>query len=325
MNRYARQMILPEIGTDGQNALAAAHVLLIGAGGLGCPALQYLVGAGVGEITVVDPDTVSLNNLHRQILFTEIDVGRPKVQAACDRLQHLNRDVAINAIHGPFDPAKGPALIARKTVVIDCADSFAASYIASDLCFAAQIPFISASVLGRQGYVGGFCATAPSLRAVFPDLPDTLASCATAGVMGPVVGMLGAAQAQMALAVIIDTRPSPLGQMMNFDMASYRTSGFRFDNAPEPEQALRFVSAADILPEDFVVDLRGISEAPTPVTSHAVRLEVSDFAAHTPRPDPGQRTILTCRSGLRAWQAASHLQTYCDTEISLIAMGDPVS
>ncbi len=194
MSRYIRQETLPEVGTAGQAALRAAHVLVIGVGGLATAVLQYLVGAGVGHLTIVDGDVVSLSNLHRQTLFREEDVGRPKVDAAAVRLRSLNADCRITTLQIPLDPANASALVTPSTLVLDCADSFAASYILSDTCRVAGVPLISASTLGFAGYVGGFCGAAPSLRAVFPDLPDRATTCATAGIMGPVVGMIGAAQ-----------------------------------------------------------------------------------------------------------------------------------
>jgi molybdopterin/thiamine biosynthesis adenylyltransferase/rhodanese-related sulfurtransferase len=323
MSRYARQICLPEIGQQGQDAIQNAHVLVVGVGGLGAPVLQYLVGAGVGKITVVDGDTVDLSNLHRQTLFRETDVGKPKVDAAVNTLLGLNTDCKIMPINAHLTPANASGLIRDGSIVLDCADSFAVSYILSDLCKDAGLPLISASVLGTTGYVGGFCGHAPSLRAVFPDLPDRAATCATAGVMGPVVGMIGAAQAQMALAFLIGQTPSPLGQLMTFDMASMRASSFRFDNAPEPLADFTFISSTDIKPADFVIDLREVSEVDTLVTATAQRINVSEFTTQQLTPAPDQRAVFTCRSGLRAWQAATHLRSYWTGEITLIAMGNP--
>lgn len=325
MSRYARQMQLPQIGEAGQAQIAAAHVLVIGAGGLAAPALPLLAGAGVGRITLVDGDVVSLSNLHRQTLFHEADVGRPKVAVAAERLRALNSACVVETRARALTPADAPELVAGATVVLDCADSFAASYVLSDTCLAAGVPLVSASVLGTAGYVGGFCGGAPSLRAVFPDLPDRAATCASAGVMGPVVGLIGAAQAQMALAVILGTAPSPLGQLLSFDMGGWQTGGFRFDGAAEPDAPLRFVDPAALLPSDFVVDLRNVQEAPRKVRSDALRLDVVQFRAASPAPAPDQRAVLACRSGLRAWTAASHLKTYWPGEICLLALGDTSS
>ena len=323
MNRYERQMILPQVGEAGQKALHDAHVLVIGAGGLASPVLQYLVGAGIGQITLVDPDIVDESNLHRQTLFGQSSIGLPKVKVAAKALQNLNPESRITPIVDTLDPTNVSTLVGPAGLVLDCADSFAASYILSDTCLALNTPLVSASVLGLAGYVGGFCANAPSLRAVFPDLPGRAASCATAGVMGPVVGIIGAMQAQMALSVLLQLTPSPLGQISQFDAQGFRSSGFRFDTAPEPSGAqFHFIAASDITSNDFVVELRGIDEAPAPVTPTALRQTVNDFGPNGPKPGSDQRAVLCCKSGLRAWQAATLLNQTWDGQIVLAALGN---
>lgn len=322
MNRYARQICMSEIGEAGQAAIRAANVLVVGVGGLGAPVLQYLVGAGVGRLTLVDGDRVTLSNLHRQTLFRETDVGTSKAQAAALTLRTLNNDCVIDIYDARLDPENVHVLVGQSTLVLDCADSFATSYTLSDTCRVLQVPLISASVLGFSGYVGGFCGTAPSLRAVFPDLPDRAASCATAGVMGPVVGMIGAAQAQMALGCLTGQSPSPLGQLISFDMQTFRTAGFRFDAAPDPTPDLTFIAATQITTSDFVVELRDADEILTPIAASAHRLSVVEFTNQNPAPATAQRAVFACRSGLRAWQAATHLRSYWDGEITLLAMGD---
>jgi molybdopterin/thiamine biosynthesis adenylyltransferase len=318
LNRYARQMMLPEIGAYGQAKFAAAHVLIVGLGGLGVPVLQYLVGAGVGRLTLVDPDHVEQSNLHRQPIYGA-HLGAPKVEAAAAFARTLNADVRIDARVESLSPANAPALVEAADIVLDCADSFAASYILSDTCMAQGKPLISASALGLSGYVGGFCGGAPSLRAIFPDLPETLATCATAGVLGPVVGMLGTLQAQMALACLAGITPSPLGHLMRYEMKGFRASSFRFDGAPEPDEAAhRFIAKAEITPDDFVVELRGEEEAPQPVHPAARRMEVGGIGEGD-LPRDGQRAVLACRSGLRAWRAANRLREKFGGEIVLVA------
>lgn len=322
MSRYARQMVLPEVGAGGQARLGAAHALVVGAGGLGVPVLQYLAGAGLGHITVIDPDGVERGNLHRQPIYGERSMGRPKVEAAAKVLADLNPEVSVTPIVAALDPVNAPDLVSGADVVLDCADSFAASYVLSDVCLAANKPFVTASALGLGGYAGGFCAGAPSLRAVFPDLPERTANCATAGVLGPVVGLLGAMQAQIALAILLGMEPSPLGQVVSFEAAGLRFSGFRFDGAPEPERPLRFLAPSEIGLDDFVIDLRPPEEAPVPAAAHARRALV-DTVAHGELPEPGQRTVLACRTGLRSWAAARRLERVWDGPILLVAMGDP--
>lgn len=319
MNRYARQEILSEIGAEGQQRLADARVLVIGAGGLACPALQYLVGAGVGSIRIVDHDVISLSNLHRQTLYREKQIGKFKAKVAVATLGRLNVDCELKALTDALSPANVDELVTQADIILDCADSFAVSYILSDACLALGKPLISASALEFNGYVGGFCGGAPSLRAVFPDLPSRAATCATAGVLGSVVGTIGAMQAQMALTHIIGLEPSVLGQLVTVDLKRFRFGGFRFDKAVEPcDDLLKFVSPESIQADDFVVDLREIEEAAEPITPDALRYLVAEFAAQIPTPRSQQKTILCCRTGLRAWQAARHLRKYWNGEISLI-------
>lgn len=320
MSRYARQIALPQFGEAAQGRLAAAHLLVIGAGGLAAPVLQYLVGAGVGRITLMDGDRVSLTNLHRQTLFRMDDIGRPKAEAAARHMAELNPDCTVTAVPEPFDPANAPDHVASADLVLDCADSFAASYVASDTCLAAGTPLISASVVGMSGYCGGFCGGAPSLRALFPDLPERAGSCAADGVLGPSVGVVGSLQAQMAMAVLTGLTPSPLGQLVTFEATGHRFGGFRFDAAPEPQGGFAFIAPQQARPDDWLVDLRAADEA-GPALPRASRRTVTDFDRPDTHPE-GARTVLACRTGLRSWQAATRLRARWDGDIALIALGD---
>ena len=329
MSRYDRQIAVPGFGAVAQDWLRATRLLVVGAGGLAAPVLPYLVGAGVGHIRLVDPDRVDRGNLHRQTLFRESDIGARKACAAARSLRALNPEVEVEAIAQALDPANADALAEGCDLILDCADSFAVSYILSDLCRDSDRPLVSASVLGLEGYVGAFCGGAPSLRAVFPALPARMGSCAEDGVLGPVVGLLGSLQAQMALALAGRLDPSPLGRLVSVDAATLRFGGFGFHGAPEPAQSPRFIAASDLRSSDWIVDLRAATEAPL-VHPDAQRLSVEGIAT-APPPAPGRRAVLCCRSGLRSWQAAQQLAPVWakdlakdwDGEIVLLAMGDP--
>lgn len=320
MSRYARQMILPEVGAEGQARLARTHVLVVGAGGLGCPVLQYLGGAGVGRITVMDGDAVEESNLHRQVLYSTADIGLPKAEAARQHLLAANPGLQFTAQARYLDAANAEQMVADADLVVDAADSFAVSYILSDECLRQGKMLVSASALGQSGYAGGFCGGAPSLRAVFPDLPAQAATCATAGVMGPVVGMIGALQAQLALKALLDHQPSPLGQLFVFRLGELQVSTFRFDEAEEPEEALPFIAASHITAQDTVIELRGAAEAPQLPVPQALRIARAELtAAELPREG---RIVLCCRSGLRAWGASQDLRQAGYNDLALLAAGD---
>jgi len=315
LSRYVRQIQVPGVGADGQRRITAAHVLIVGAGGLGCTVIPALAAAGVGRLTIIDPDCVELTNLHRQTLYTEADIGEPKAAVATARARALNPACQAEALVARLDPANAPGLIASADVILDAADSFAVTYTLSDLCLAVAKPLISASVIGRAGYAGGFCGVAPSYRAVFPDLPAQAASCASAGVLGPAVAALGAVQAQMALSVLIGLKPSPLGRMVTLDMASWRFGGFGFAGVTEAS-GFGFVAAAQIAATDTVVDLR---PAGTVETLPGAQILAPGALADWPLPEG--RVVLCCSTGLRAWCGAQVLAARGATTLALLADG----
>ncbi|MBZ6386250.1 MULTISPECIES: HesA/MoeB/ThiF family protein [Pantoea] len=318
MNRYQRQQMLPEIGEAGQQRLRAARVLVVGAGGLGSTLLPLLAGAGVGYLRIWDDDAVELHNLHRQTLFTTADVGQPKALCAARALNERNRDCVTEARQQALRASTVARALEGIDLAIDAADSFAVTYTLSDACQPRHIPLISASVLGRQGYVGGFCGSAPGYRALFPQLPTSAANCNTAGVMGPAVATLGAMQAQMALSVLLGLTPSPLGSLVNCDFTQWHFRAFRFDDAQEPTQPLiPFIDRDLLQADDCIVELRSREEAPHSVAAQVERILPEAIDAW--QPPAGRRVVLVCASGIRAAKAASVLAQRGVMPLAIIA------
>ena len=324
-DRYSRQTILPDVGAVGQGRLRGCSVLVIGAGGLGSPVLQYLGAAGVGRLIIVDHDRVEESNLHRQPIYRMTDLGALKAAAARAALEAANPQVHVEAVCERLTPANASRLVASADLVVDAADSFAVTYILSDECLRVPKPLISASVLGLSGYVGAFCGGgAPSYRAVFPEMPRQAGSCATAGVLGTAVGVMGTLQAQMVLSFLLGLEPPVLGRLVTVDFRTLRFGGFSFSDAREPTDAvLPFIAVDQVNTTDVVIDLRTLTEAPISPIPSALRIDVAGVegdAGNTLPPAP--RIVLCCRTGIRAWRAARALQKRGHTNLALIALGD---
>lgn len=321
-NRYSRQVVLPEVGAGGQARLAAARVAVVGAGGLGCAVLEYLTAAGVGRLTIVDHDSVEESNLHRQPLYRMSDLGARKVEAACAALGALNPEVRIEALAERVTPANAPLLAAAADIVVDAADSFAATYVLSDSCVRAGKPLVSASVLALSGYVGAFCGGAPSYRAVFPELPRQAGSCAESGVLGTAVGVMGTLQAHLTLALLLELEPTVLGRLITVDFRTLHIGGFSFMGAEEPGDALSFIAPTEVGTSDLVIDLRGPAEAPVSPFPAALRLGVEALERGEHALPAAPRIVLCCRTGVRAWRAARALAAQGHRNLALIALGE---
>ncbi|HSG02681.1 MAG TPA: HesA/MoeB/ThiF family protein [Marinobacterium sp.] len=319
MSRYTRQLLLADVGAEGQRCLSQSQILVVGAGGLAAPVLAYLAGAGVGHIRVVDGDRISESNLHRQVLFDTDQIGQFKVLAAAARCRALNPDIEVDAHPCWFGPSQGREWVEQADLVLDCADNYAVSYALSDLCRDTNTALISGSVVGDQGYMGGFCGSAPSLRALFPSLPESGANCDTAGVFGPLVGLVGALQAQMALQHLLGIG-KPLGQILKVDGRSLITRSFRFDSAKEPEHHFVFIDSEQIRDEDQVIELRDEQEKPELMTPTTRRIEMEHLTNWSP--ENGRRLVLCCRTGLRSWRAATQIKPRWNGDIVLLA--DPI-
>ncbi|MEN2748979.1 HesA/MoeB/ThiF family protein [Sphingomonas sp. T9W2] len=226
LDRYARHLVLREVGGAGQAALKAARVVVIGAGGIGSPALQYLAAAGVGTLVVIDDDTVDASNLQRQTLFGDADIGTAKVTAAAQALARINPHVTVEPVPTRIDAANAAALLAGADVVLDGCDNFATRLTVADAALAARIPLVSAAVGQFEGQLGvfrGWEAHLPCYRCFVGNDPARAdASCADQGVLGALTGVMGSLAALETLRAIIGFGDDPAGKLLVADLLAFR-------------------------------------------------------------------------------------------------------
>lgn len=233
--RYQRHLGLAGFGPAAQEKLRAGSILVIGAGGLGCPALLYLAAAGVGRIVLLDPDTVDVSNLQRQILYTIADAGRPKAVAAAERLRALNPHITIETHSVRFTRANALDLVRSVNLVLDGSDNFATRYLVNDACVLADRPFIYGAIQGFEGHVSVFNHLGgPTYRCLFPEppAPGAAPNCAEAGVLGVLPGLVGALQATEAIKLLAGIGEPLSGRLFLYDALSLTTRTLRLAADP---------------------------------------------------------------------------------------------
>lgn len=217
LDRYARHIILPQVGLAGQQRLMAARVLVVGAGGLGAPLLLYLAAAGVGTIGIVDDDRVELTNLQRQVLYDTGDLGQPKALVAQARLKALNPEVAVEAYPQRLVAENARELIARYQLIIDGSDNLPTRYLLSDACVLEAKPFIYGAISQFEGQLSVLGGGGPCYRCLFPEPPEGVMSCAEAGVFGVLPGVIGSLMATEALKLLLGVGEPLAGTLVHYD------------------------------------------------------------------------------------------------------------
>jgi adenylyltransferase/sulfurtransferase len=233
--RYRRHLNLPEFGLEGQQKLLAGSVLLIGAGGLGCPLAQYLAAAGVGRLGLVDFDVVEVSNLQRQVLYGSADVGRPKVEVMRERIGALNPDVRVQTFREQLTSENALELFRDFDVVIDGTDNFPTRYLSNDACVLLGKPNVYGAILRFEGQASTFDARrGPCYRCLFPEPPPpgSVPSCAEGGVLGVLPGIIAMIQATEAVKLIAGVGEPLLGRFLHYDALSMRFNEFRFEKDP---------------------------------------------------------------------------------------------
>ncbi|MNX29694.1 putative adenylyltransferase/sulfurtransferase MoeZ [compost metagenome] len=228
--RYNRQTILPEIRDEGQEKLKKARVLVIGAGGLGCPILQYIATAGVGFIGIMDFDTIEIHNLHRQILYTENEIGKEKSLVAKKVVSKLNPLIQIEAINEKLTLDNAPAIIQQYDVIVDGSDNFATRYLVNDTCVQFQKPLVYGSILKFEGQIAIFNHNgSKNLRDLFPEMPDPkeVPNCNLNGVLGTLPGIMGTMMAHETLKLILEL-PTLKNELVLFNTLNWSFTKLNF-------------------------------------------------------------------------------------------------
>ncbi len=337
VERYSRHLLVPGIGIPGQRRLLNARVCVVGAGGLGCPALAYLAAAGVGHITVIDDDAVEVSNLQRQVLHRTSDVGTPKVDSVARALHELNPGVSVSTRHTRVTAESVHDLIQDHDVVLDGTDNFPTRYLVNDACVELRMPLVWAAVLRFDAQVSTFVPEpwvpaehATQLRDLFPTAPppEVVPSCADAGVLGAMVGQVGSIMAAEAIKLITGAGEPLLGRVMLIDVAGMTTREIPLRPHPAPPGSVPAASpAADSssrLPEAWasmtptqvseggeaitVLDVREPAEHALGTIPGAVLAPLQDVLAWDQLSAVGSGPVLvTCKVGPRAERAARHL------------------
>lgn len=333
-DRYIRQLILPGFGLQAQNKLRAARILIVGVGGLGCPALQYLVAAGVGIIGIMDADTISVSNLHRQLLFNASEIGQKKVSVAAGKMKQMDESVILESY--PFALQKQNALeiISRYDLVIDASDNFSAKYLINDACVILNKPFIYGAVSRYEGQLSVFNiingdSPAINYRDLFPvaPRPGEIKSCEETGVLGVLPGIIGTMQAAEAIKIITGLGEPLYGRLYNYNLlqaGSYEMiiskqanpvvmnkslfDEMNYDFSCEEEESdIEEISVATFnalrkKPNVFVLDVRERSEYPSIDFSDA-RIPMSELQSSMSS-IPDKEICIVCHQGIRSVYAA---------------------
>jgi adenylyltransferase/sulfurtransferase len=334
LRRYSRHLLIPEVGLAGQEKLARARVLVVGAGGLGSPVLQYLAAAGVGLLGIADDDTVDLTNLQRQVIFDENDLGRSKAAAAADHVRELNGDVDCAVLPLRIDALNARSLVHAFDVVVDATDTFGARYLINDACRLEGKPDVYASIFRFEGQVSVFGPEGPCYRCLFPEPPpeDSVPTCAEGGVLGVLAGMIGTWQANEVIKLVLGIGEPLRGRLALVDALQARVREVRFAEDPEcplhgPRATISDVSevvpAARVLPpvpevqpagldaflaahpDARVLDVREPHEAVLDAAPQSVHIPASQLEARLHELDSARDYVVACRSGVTSrWVVA---------------------
>lgn len=332
-NRYNRHIILSEIGQEGQDKISNARVLVIGAGGLGCPVLQYLAAAGIGTLGIIDFDVVEESNLQRQILFGISSLGKNKALAAKERLEDLNNEITITAYPEQLNYQNAIKLFNQYDIIVDGSDNFETRYLVNDACIITNKPLVFGAIYKFEGQVSVFnYNNGPSYRCLFPNPPekDTVPNCSEIGVLGVLPGIIGSMQANEVLKIILGLGKVLSGKLLCYNALNSQTSKLQIKRNKSSilsvlkgkddfqkkqiniscEIEVIEVSIKDISSYENIqlIDVRELHEQPKIEGLKTTNLPLNQLKNNLHNIDSDKKKLLFCQSGIRSKKAVTLLK-----------------
>ena len=332
-DRYIRQTILKDFGPEKQEMLGKAKVLVVGAGGLGIPVLQYLTAMGTGTLGIVEADEVELSNLQRQVLYTDADIGKPKLEVLISRLRAMNSDIEIRPYDTFLTRSNVLEILSDYDLIIDASDNFPTRYLINDACVLLEKPFVSGAVQGFEGQVSVFnYKDGPTYRCLFPDPPETgeVKDCNTNGVLGVIPGVIGTFQAVEAVKVLTHMTGVLKGVLLLYDGLGQSTRRIRFSAKPENKKRTRLeasydlpscepvpVVRVDVLKKELtthrdgicLIDVRERDEFGSDGLPEAINIPLVDLVNSVEEIPADKNLYFICRSGVRSRDAVRNLRS----------------
>ncbi|MBF4507483.1 HesA/MoeB/ThiF family protein [Flavobacterium sp. JLP] len=339
--RYNRQIILPEIGEDGQRKLAKAKVLIIGAGGLGAAVLPYLAAAGVGEIGIVDHDVIELSNLQRQVIYKTSAVGKYKVEEAKAMISEFNPGIKVNAIAEKLSGKNAISLFENYDIIVDATDNLSIKYLINDACLIAKKPMVYGSIFRFQGQVSVFnYQDGPTYRCLYPEENNKVLNCEDAGVIGISVGIIGMLQANEVIKMILEIGEVLNGKILVYNILNNEQQKYDFDKNQafemneiefqkkynsdknhvqeiSSEAVLNEIDADEVL----FLDVRNEDEFPKVNFKNGIQIPLMNLENEIEKLNTNQTIYVFCQSGIRSKTAVELLQKHQFKNVKSIAGG----
>lgn len=340
-NRYNRQIILPEIGEEGQQQLSKAKVLVIGAGGLGASILPYLASAGIGEIGIVDDDTVEVSNLHRQVIYKTSAVGKSKAEEAKLMISELNPEIKVIAFAEKLSGKNAISLFEKYDIIVDATDNISIKYLINDACLVTNKPMVYGSIFRFQGQVSVFnFKSGPTYRCLYPDENTNALNCEDAGVIGITVGIIGMLQANEVIKMIIGIGEVLSGKILVYNILKNEQQKYDFEKSSNLEikkedferkynseenqiQEIKFESIFEEINNDGILflDVRNKDEFPKISFKNQVQIPLTNLENEIEKLNKNQTIYVFCQSGIRSKIACELLQKHQFKKAKSIAGG----